>query len=134
MNMIEVAAGLIHHDGRYLIARRKEGVHLGGFWEFPGGKREVGETLEECLRRELIEELNVRIGVPVPFRSIRHEYPERTVEIHFYRCSIEEGRPRPLDSDEVRWVSPQELSRYRFPPADLAIIDALQHDIPGCPA
>lgn len=128
MKTIEVAAGLIHHDGRYLIARRKPGVHLGGFWEFPGGKREPGETLEECLQRELFEELNVRIDVPLPFRLIRHEYPGQTVEIHFFRCLIEEGRPRPLDSDELRWVSPQELSRYRFPPADQAIIDALQRE------
>ena len=130
MKTIEVAAGLIQQDGRYLIAKRKPGVHLGGFWEFPGGKRELGETLEECLRRELLEELNVRIEIPLPFRLIRHEYQDRTVEIHFFRCYIEEGQPRPLDSDEVRWVSPQELPHYRFPPADQAIIDALQLEAP----
>ena len=81
MEVIEVAAGIIVHEGRYLIARRKAGVHLGGLWEFPGGKRETGETLEECLHRELREELNVRIGPPTPFQVVRHEYPEKIVEL-----------------------------------------------------
>lgn len=132
MATIEVAAGLIRQDGRYLIARRKPGVHLGGFWEFPGGKREPGETLEECLRRELFEELNVRIDVPLPYRLIRHEYAERIVEIHFFRCSIEEGKPRPIDSTELRWVRPTDLSDFQFPPADQAVIEDLQRENAGC--
>ena len=66
MPVVEVAAGIIHRDGRYLIARRKPGVHLGGFWEFPGGKRETGESLVECLQRELFEELTIRVDVPIP--------------------------------------------------------------------
>jgi len=131
MKTIEVAAGLIYQDGRYLIARRKPGVHLGGFWEFPGGKREPGETMEECLRRELFEELNVRIDVPMLFRLIRHQYREQAVEIHFYRCIIEKGEPRPVDSAELRWVSSQELSSYRFPPANQPIIEALQQGTDG---
>jgi len=129
VKVVEVAAGLIHQNGRYLIARRKPGVHLGGFWEFPGGKREPGETLEDCLRRELFEELSIRIDVPMPLRLIRHQYTEQTVEIHFYRCTIEAGQPLPLDSEELRWVLPDELSSYRFPPADQAVIDALQNGV-----
>jgi len=88
---IQVAAGLISRDGRYLIARRKAGVHLGGFWEFPGGKREQGESLEACLRRELREELGIEVTLPVFFRIISHAYPEKTVELHFFRCSIAAG-------------------------------------------
>ena len=76
-NVVEVAAGLIADEGRYLIAKRRTGVHLAGLWEFPGGKREPGETLEECLQRELFEELSIRIDGPIPFRIIRHEYPEK---------------------------------------------------------
>ena len=128
MKIIEVAAGLIHCSGRYLIARRKPGVHLAGFWEFPGGKREQGETLEECLQRELFEELSVRIDTLVPYQIIRHKYPEKTVEIHFFQCSIVEGQVTPLDCAEIRWVLPEELPNFRFPPADRAIIDALQRD------
>ena len=63
MRVVEVAAGVVFCEGRYLIARRKPGVHLAGFWEFPGGKREPGETLEACLQRELLEELNIHIAV-----------------------------------------------------------------------
>jgi 8-oxo-dGTP diphosphatase len=131
MKVIEVAAGLIHHEGRYLIAKRKTGVHLAGFWEFPGGKREPGESLEECLQRELFEELSVRIDWPVPYRIVRHDYVEKTVELHFFRCRIEEGQAAPIDCAEVRWVLPGELTQFTFPPADQVIIDALQHDAMG---
>ena len=126
MKVIEVAAGLIRREGRYLIARRKEGVHLGGFWEFPGGKREAGETLEECLHRELWEELNVRIDVPLPFQIVHHEYPEKTVELHFFRCRIESGEAVAQDCAELRWVYPHEMAAFEFPSADQAIIVALR--------
>lgn len=131
MHIVEVAAGLIHHEGRYLITRRKPGVHLAGFWEFPGGKREAGESFEDCLRRELFEELSVRVSEPVLYRIVRHAYPEKTVELHFYRCAIEEGVPAPLDSAEIRWVLPAGLPEFTFPPADQVIIDALQQEALG---
>jgi 8-oxo-dGTP diphosphatase len=131
VKIVEVAAGLIHHEGRYLIAKRRAGVHLAGFWEFPGGKREQGETLEECLQRELFEELSVAIDVPIPFRIIRHRYPEKIVELHFFRCAIERGQAIPLDCAEIRWVYPHEMGRFQFPPADRPIIEALQQDAVG---
>ncbi|MGH7205699.1 MAG: 8-oxo-dGTP diphosphatase MutT [Nitrospiraceae bacterium] len=123
---IQVAAGLILREGRYLIARRKVGVHLGGLWEFPGGKCEPGESLEDCLRRELREELGVEITTPVPFHVIRHEYPEKTVELHFFRCSIRDGQARTLDCEDLRWVALDELTKFEFPPADQPLIRALQ--------
>ena len=125
MQVIEVAAGIITHEGRYLIARRKAGVHLGGLWEFPGGKREAGETLEECLHRELREELNVRIGLPTPFQVVRHEYPEKIVELHFFRCRIETGVAIALDCAELRWVYPHEMAAFEFPPPVRPIMAAL---------
>jgi mutator protein MutT len=128
---IEVAAGLISREGRYLIARRKSGVHLAGLWEFPGGKREAGETLEECLRRELWEELHVRVDLVSPFHTIRHEYPEKTVELHFFRCLIESGQPTPVDCAEIRWVSPDQLEDFEFPPADRPVLDALREQARG---
>ena len=128
MTVIEVAAGLIQRDGRYLIARRKAGVHLAGYWEFPGGKREIGESLEECLQRELFEELSVRIDTPVPYRIVLHEYPEKTVELHFFRCAIESGEAQPLDCAELRWVLPEEFAQFDFPPADGVILESLQRD------
>ncbi len=124
--IIQVAAGLIVREGRYLIARRKAGTHLGGLWEFPGGKREPGESLEDCLHRELREELGIDVTPPVHFRVIRHEYPEKTVELHFFRCSVMRGEALALDCEEIRWVMPGELPDYAFPPADHPLIEALQ--------
>lgn len=126
MKVVEVAAGLVYREGRYLIARRKADVHLAGFWEFPGGKREPGETFEECLERELFEELNIRIGAPVPFQIVRHQYPEKIVELHFFRCGIESGQAAAVDCAEIRWVWPHELADFDFPPADRPVIEALR--------
>jgi mutator protein MutT len=114
-------------DGRYLIARRKPDTHLGGLWEFPGGKREPGETLEDCLRRELREELGVEVTAPIRFRVVRHEYPEKTVELHFFLCSIHAGRARALGCEDLRWVAPDELTDFEFPPADRTLIEVLRN-------
>lgn len=123
--VVQVAAGLIQRDGRYLIARRKPGVHLGGLWEFPGGKREAEESLEDCLRRELREELGIEVTQPVFYRVLRHAYPEKSVELHFFRCSIRVGQARALDCEDLRWVAPEELRRFEFPAADRALIEEL---------
>lgn len=131
MQVIEVAVGLIHRDGRYLIARRKPGVHLAGFWEFPGGKREIGESLMECLQRELFEELSVRIDQPIAYRIIRHDYLDQIIELYFFLCAIEQGEPVPIGCEEIRWVYPEDLTQFTFPPADYAVIDALRRDAFG---
>jgi len=125
--VVQVAAGLICREGRYLIARRKADTHLGGLWEFPGGKREADESLEACLLRELREELGIDVMAPIPFRVIRHAYPQKTVELHFFRCAVRRGEAQALDCDEIRWVMPCELAQYEFPPADQPLIEALQH-------
>ena len=125
-HVVMVAAAIIAREGRYLIARRKSGTHLGGFWEFPGGKRESGESLEACLARELREELDVTISAPVAFRTIRHAYADKTIELHFFRCSIQEGEPEARECAEIRWVNPEEFPLYRFPPADDEILMALR--------
>jgi 8-oxo-dGTP diphosphatase len=130
-NIVIVAAAIIARNGRYLIARRKPGVHLAGFWEFPGGKCESGESMEDCLRRELLEELGVRLSAAVPFQTIRHAYPEKTVELHFFRCTIGAGEAKARDCAEIRWVDPSDLVLYRFPPADEAVLKALQEMQPG---
>ena len=125
---IQVAVGLIVQHGRYLIARRKPDVHLGGLWEFPGGKREAEESLEDCLRRELREELGIEVTQPVFHRVLRHEYPEKSGELHFFRCSIRAGQARALDCEELRWVAPEELSLVEFPAADRTRIEELQKE------
>lgn len=124
--IVQVAAGLIKKEHHYLITKRPAGVHLAGFWEFPGGKRETGESLEQCLLRELKEELGIDITPGPPFHIIRHEYPEKLVELHFFCCTIQSGEPQALGCEEWRWVAPESLVNYEFPPADRPIIDMLQ--------
>src|SRR5437667_10657936 len=106
---IQVAAGLILHEGRYLIAQRKVGVHLGGLWEFPGGKCEPGESLEACLARELREELAVEARAGHEMMTTVYEYADRRVELHFLRCDLE-GDPVGLLGQEIRWVSRSDLA------------------------
>ena len=125
---VQVAAGVIAREGRYLITRRKPGTHLAGLWEFPGGKREAGESLEECLRREAREELGIEIADPALFRSFRYDYPEKSVELFFFRCVIKSGEAQPIGCDAIKWVRPDELLSFEFPPADLPLVRALQNE------
>jgi 8-oxo-dGTP diphosphatase len=123
--VVEVAAALVERDGRILLARRPAGKHLAGLWEFPGGKREPGEGFEACLVRELREELGVEVEVGEEVRRVRHAYPDRVVEIRFFRCRLAAGEPRPLEAAEVAWVPRGELPRYAFPPADEEMVGEL---------
>ncbi len=124
--IIEVAAGLIQDDtGRYLITRRRRGTHLAGLWEFPGGKRREGEPLESCLRRELSEELGGPFEIVEKVDTVRWEYSEKTVIIHFYRCRLQSGSIEPREAQEMAWVAPERLAEYEFPPADAALIARL---------
>jgi mutator protein MutT len=86
--MIVVLAAVVERDGRYLVTRRLENTHLAGFWEFPGGKCDPGETHEGCLRRELLEELGVESEIGDEILTTEHTYPERTVRLHFRQCVI----------------------------------------------
>jgi 8-oxo-dGTP diphosphatase len=121
-DVIEVAIGLVWRDGWLLIARRPEGVHLGGLWEFPGGKVETGETPEACLLRELREEVGIDAEVLAERQVIEFTYPERTVRIHPIDCRWLSGEPHPVGCEDPRWVSPGELSGYEFPPANAALL------------
>jgi len=126
-DVIEVVAALIQDGaGRYLITRRRDGSHLAGMWEFPGGKREPGEALEDALRRELTEELSASFGVGEKVETVRWEYPERTVVIHFYRCRLESGTIEPLESQAMDWVAVERLRELDFPPADRELIARLR--------
>ncbi len=122
---VEVAAAVIEVDGRYLITRRVKG-HLEGLWEFPGGKLRSGETLPECLQRELREELGVEVSVGEKLETITWRYPERTVVLHFFRCRLAGGEIAPKEGQAMAWVTPDELGRYAFPPADASLIARLR--------
>jgi mutator protein MutT len=122
---IVVAAAIVERDDAFFVTRRPRGVHLEGAWEFPGGKCEAGETLAACLARELMEELGIDAVVGDEVFTTSHDYGDRTVELHFLRCRWE-GDPSPLLSQEMRWVTRDELSSLEFPPADAALIERLR--------
>jgi mutator protein MutT len=124
--VVQVAAGLVMRDGRYLITKRKAGVHLEGLWEFPGGKREASESLEECLHRELREELGIEVEDSRLFQIVRHAYPEQTVELHFFHCRYLWGEAKALGCESLAWVRPENIWAYEFPPADRPVVDALK--------
>jgi 8-oxo-dGTP diphosphatase len=128
--LIEVAAALIQDaEGRYLITQRRQGSHLEGLWEFPGGKRDAGEELTACLERELTEELGARFAVGDKVDTIRWDYPDRTIVLHFYRCRLASGTIEPQESQAMAWVAPPDLSRYDFPPADRELIVRLATEL-----
>ena len=124
MPVIVVAAAVIERDGRFLLTRRLEGTHLEGTWEFPGGKCEPGETTDACLIREIHEELGVRVHVGAQLLVTRHAYPERTVELHFFRGTVD-AEPTPQIGQQMRWAARDELAEIHFPAADRALIDLL---------
>lgn len=124
--VIEVAAGLVFRAGKLLITQRRAGTHLGGLWEFPGGKRESQETFEQCLIRELREELGVTVAVGELFESVLHTYPERQVALKFFLGQLIQGEPQPLACAAVQWVSRTELNNYAFPAADAQLLTRLQ--------
>ena len=126
--VVEVAAGLVVDGGRLLIARRPDGRHLAGFWEFPGGKRHADESLAACLRRELQEELGIEVEVGREIESLRHDYPEKSVWLRFLQCRLLKGEPRALDCAEWAWIGVGDLDRYAFPPADARLLDRLRSE------
>lgn len=124
MTTIVVAAAVIEREDTFLMTRRVAGTHLAGSWEFPGGKCEAGESLEQCLVREIREELGVTCRVGGEIFSVTHPYEDRVVELHFFACAIE-GVPVAQLGQDMRWVSRGQLRELEFPPADEALINRL---------
>ena len=124
--VLEVAAGLVFRNGRLLITQRRPQDHLGGLWEFPGGKREPGESFEACLQRELREELGIEVQPGELLNSITHAYPEKTVHLKFFRCTCPKDEPQSLGCHALAWVEPGDLGRYNFPAADQQLLDLLR--------
>ena len=124
---IVVVAAVIEQNGKFLVARRLKDTHLAGYWEFPGGKVHDGESNGEALTREIAEELCCGISHPRKIFETAHVYPERTVELHFYRCELI-GMPRPMLGQELRWITHDEFGSMEFPPADAELIAGLIHE------
>jgi A/G-specific adenine glycosylase len=122
----DVTAAVVWRNGRILIAQRLFGGRLGGLWEFPGGKVEPGEALKHCLRREIREELGVRIKVGKPITTIDHAYTHFKITLHAFECELLSGKPQAVQVQAFKWVRLSELDRFAFAKTDLRIIEALR--------
>jgi len=123
---IEVSAALILHTGKLLITQRHVDAHLGGLWEFPGGKREAGETFEQCLVREIREELGIEISVGERFEEITHAYPDKSVRLKFFLCQWISGELQPFGCAAFKWIGKSALADYEFPAADARLLKKLE--------
>jgi 8-oxo-dGTP diphosphatase len=123
---VEVALAVPVADGRVLVLRRPAGIHLEGTWEFPGGKIDDGEEPVAAARRELVEETGLRARELEPLIVVVHEYPERPVRLHVFLARNPEGEVRPVPPREWAWRPPAELGGDEMPPANAAILRALQ--------
>jgi 8-oxo-dGTP diphosphatase len=124
MNPIVVVAAIIERDDAFLLTLRPDGTHLAGHWEFPGGKVNDHETHAEALRREVFEELDAVVDVGALAHTVSHTYPEKTVQLFFYRCDLR-GEPKPMMGQQMRWVHKRELRQLVFPDADRELITLL---------
>ncbi|WP_195575496.1 (deoxy)nucleoside triphosphate pyrophosphohydrolase [Paenibacillus sp. 1001270B_150601_E10] len=127
--LIEVAAAIIENEqGELLIARKREGTSNAGLWEFPGGKLEQLESPQECLKRELLEEMRAAIEPYAYFGTHDHVQEERTIRLIAWRARLHAGQAEEwvlTDHDAIRWVVPRQLKRYEFAPADHWFVDQL---------
>ena len=122
-----IGVGVIwNQQGQILIDRRRPTGVFGGFWEFPGGKIETGETSEECIKREIWEELGIVIEVGKHLITIAHTYAHLHVTLIVHHCQYIDGVPQPIECDEIRWVNLEELDKFNFPEANFQIIAALR--------
>ena len=126
MQRIEVSAGLVFREGTLLITQRRPQDHLGGLWEFPGGKREPGESFEACLHRELKEELGIEVEVGAVVEEISHDYPEKPVHLKFFHCLWLRHEPQAIGCHAFTWVTGPQLTDYAFPAADTRLLEKLK--------
>ena len=120
--MVEVVAALIRQGDKFMICQRPANKARALLWEFVGGKVEPGETKEQALIRECKEELNVLLSVGDVFLDVVHEYPDLTVHLTLFNATISEGEPQMLEHNNIKWVTPSEISNYEFCPADEEIL------------
>ena len=126
--VIPCGVALIRRGREFLISQRNNDDTFGSFWEFPGGKKNPGETFEDCVVRETMEELGVRVSVQKKFMEIRKEHNKKVIWLNFYLCEHLSGDPRPIECQNVRWTDVAELKNFRFPPANEVVIAALLKD------
>ena len=120
--MVEVVAALIVQEGRFMICQRPKHKARGLLWEFVGGKVEKGETRQQALIRECREELGITVAPGRVFMEVDHVYPDITIHLTLFYAAITQGRPRKLEHNDIRFITPDEIPQYPFCPADEAIL------------
>jgi mutator protein MutT len=125
METIEVGCAIIHRNGELLIAQRHLQDSFGGYWEFPGGKREKNETIEDCLAREALEELGIQILPEKLLCNRVHGTSDRKISLFFYFCKWMGGEPRAIDCKDFKWVTRESIRRYTLLPGDLEVLEDL---------
>jgi A/G-specific adenine glycosylase len=125
-HIIVGAAVVTNSKDQILIAQRRTEDMLGGLWEFPGGKQEPDETIEECVARELKEELGIQVEIGEFLVTVKHAYSHFTMDLHTYFAKIKSGRPKTLECQDFKWLTISELRNVPYSKADLKIIEALE--------
>jgi mutator protein MutT len=124
MTRIEAAIAVVTRNGKVLICQRRDDDDaLPGYWEFPGGKCEDGETLEQCLQRELREEVDIDARPLAALPPIEHDYPHVLIRLHPFLCEHRSGEPQLIECQQAIWIDPHQLRDYRFPPANEDLIE-----------
>jgi len=126
MKHLHVACAIIRQNGKILAAQRSDSMSMPLKWEFPGGKIKQNETPEDCLKRELREELGIRISVGEPRDVVTHQHPDFVVSLYPYECAIASGNIHLHEHAAIQWVSPKDLHQLDWTEADLPIIEQLQ--------
>ena len=129
--MRDVAAALIRKDGKFMIFRRPPHKARGGLWEFVGGKTEKGETKEQALIRECREELDVEVEPKSVFMEVVHKYPDIEIQLTLFNAEIVKGKPKLIEHTDIRWITPDEIDKYEFCPADEEILKRIKEDDKG---
>ncbi|MFU2314671.1 8-oxo-dGTP diphosphatase MutT [Rahnella sp. PCH160] len=129
LKQLNIAAGIIRNSGNEIfITQRDASSHMAGFWEFPGGKIEAGETPEQAVVRELHEEVGIDAKAPVLLKTLEHRFPDRIITLYFFLVEEWQGEPYGKEGQPKRWVKQSELKAEEFPPANEVVVNALKNN------
>jgi len=121
--MIKVCCAIIENNCKILATKRGGQMHLSGFWEFPGGKLEKGENTEECIIREILEELDIHIVITGKLPYVEYHYPEKSIRLIPFICKLSSGEIKLHDHSEYRWIEPESWKQLNWAPADIKVIE-----------